>query len=78
VYPSLLLISISFDLFKIVFLGDNASSFGLGSSGGSTLLCNVIGNFIAFGFNLILFILFILVAFWLFNIFFIVTLGFRF
>jgi len=80
-YPSLILvISISFDLFKIVLLGDNGSAFGLGSDdGGSTLLRDVVGNFIAFGFLdlILILILFILITFGLFNIFLIIVLSLR-
>ena len=78
--PSLLLIiSIRFNLFKIGFLGDNGSAFSLDSGdGGGTLLRDMIGTFIAFGFlDFIFLILFILVAFRFFSVFLVVTLSFK-
>jgi hypothetical protein len=81
VFPNLVLIfSISFDLFKIVLLGDNASAFGFGGGGGgSTLLRDVVGSFITFWFLdlilILILILFILIDFRLFNIFLVVAVG---
>ena len=75
----ILIFSISFNLFEIVLLGNNASTFGLDSSGSSILLRDVIGNFITFGYLDFIFIsfFFILIVFRFFDIFLVITLWFR-